>query len=122
MQQDFPTLPTHLQHRIISGCVAFFDKDFLESCLVNKATQNVSLLLLQVLSLFVYYGYCIPHNNEKLYASVCWFTTVCVITNCLNNSGLLKLYPDVRVANYGSAHKGRLPLLLAFPTRLKTGK
>lgn len=75
MQQDFPTLPTHLQPRIISGCVAFFDKDFLESCLVNKATQNVSLLLLQVLSLFVYYGYCIPHNNEKLYASVCWFTT-----------------------------------------------
>lgn len=75
MQQDFPTLPTRLQHRIISGCVAFFDKDFLESCVVNKATQNVSLLLLQVLSLFVYYGYCIPHNNEKLYAPVCWFTT-----------------------------------------------
>lgn len=75
MQQDFPTLPTHLQPQIISGCVASFDKDFLESCLVNKATQNVSLLLLQVLSLFVYYGYCIPHNNEKLYAPVCWFTT-----------------------------------------------
>jgi len=48
--------------------------------------------------------------------------TVCVITNCLNNSGLLKLYPDVHVANYGNTHKGRLSLLLPFPTHLKTGK
>lgn len=40
----------------------------------------------------------------------------------LNNSGLLKLYPDVRVANYGNTHKGGLSLLLPFPTRLKTGK
>lgn len=71
MQKDFPTPPTNLQPQIISRCVASFDKDFLESCLVNKATQNVSLLLLQVLSLFVYYGYCMPHNNEKLYALVC---------------------------------------------------
>jgi len=75
MQQDCPTLPTHLQPQIISGCVASFSKDFLEASLVNKVTQNVALLLLQVLSLFVYYGYCIPHNNEKLCAPVCWFTT-----------------------------------------------
>lgn len=56
MQQGFPTLPTQLQPQIISGCVASFDKDFLESCLVNKTTQNVSLLLLQVLTLVCIMG------------------------------------------------------------------
>lgn len=45
-----------------------------------------------------------------------------MITNCLNNSRLLKLYPDVCVANYGSTHKGGLSLLLPFPMHLKMGK
>lgn len=45
-----------------------------------------------------------------------------MITNCLSNSGLLKLHPDVHVANYENAHKGGLSLLLPFPPQLKTGK
>lgn len=45
-----------------------------------------------------------------------------MIANCLNNSGLLKLYPDVCVANYGSTHKGGLSLLLPFPMHLNMGK
>lgn len=44
-----------------------------------------------------------------------------MITNCLNNSGLLKLYPDVCVANYGNTHKSGLSLLLPFQHVQKQG-
>lgn len=50
--------------------------------------------------------------NEKPYTLACALThTVCVITNCLNNSGLLDCHPDVCGVNCGNVHKGVIFLI-----------